>query len=178
MFPKRKLLRKRYYKLAVTLFVSHCERSEAIPELTLSCWGKKVRLLRKRIYDLAVTKKRTKRRPRSDMPGSRRKLFSVPARNPLLCHCEDLFFVTARSEATKQSHEIASPNEKNEARNDRGKDETTSSQAKKRTTRRPRRDPLCVVARGAAPKQPRSSGVLFETALEAKLRPGMTEEKG
>ena len=34
----------------------HCERSEAIPELTLSCWGKKVRLLRRRIYDLAVTR--------------------------------------------------------------------------------------------------------------------------
>ena len=90
MFPKRKLLRKRYYKLAVTLRARHCERSEAIPELTLSCWGKKVRLLRRRIYDLAVTRQ-----------GS--------LRGPLFCHCEErsdeaapLFCHCERSEAVSR----------------------------------------------------------------------------
>ena len=119
-------------------------------------------------------------------------------------------FIFARSEATKQSHEIASPNEQTrlavtkKVRNDdlavtlrarhcerseavsepkktrllRQTKKARLAMTEERTKRRARRDPLFVVARGAAPKQPRSSGVPFETASEAKLRPGMTEEKG
>ena len=58
-------------------------------------------------------------------------------------------FARQKSEARNDQEK----GEKNAARNDRGKGEMTSSQAKKRTTRRARRDPLCVTASEAKQSQ-------------------------
>jgi hypothetical protein len=112
-----RLLRKQNDDLAVTLFVSHCERSEAIPELTLSCWGKEVRLLRKRKYDLAVTRQ-----------GS--------LRGPLFCHCEErkrrssppLLSLRAKRSSLNTVKSKTASETNIRPRSDEEKDETTTPQ--------------------------------------------------